>query len=211
MEGSPIVSSISMKNLAKLYLSSLMLAISTINAEAIDFTGNVDGVFYRGNPDTFTATVTGCDKALATLNIPETVSLSLIIGDSEVTHQFEVTQIGEYAFSAYENLTSILLPSTILEIENSAFKSCQNLVHINIPNNTTKIGDSGFYGCSMLKDIELGENITSIGISAFSECDNLENITLPSKLSYLGSGAFYSCDNLNEIILQDNVKYMTKI
>lgn len=56
-----------------------------------------------------------------------------------------VTLIGERAFEACLNLTSIKIPNSVTEIGYGAFYNCRGLTNINIPNSVTTIGHLVFY------------------------------------------------------------------
>lgn len=62
---------------------------------------------------------------------------------------------GDFAFYygpvENRNLTSIILPNSITEINSCAFYNCSNLEQITIPNSVTNIGENAFYGCDRIK------------------------------------------------------------
>lgn len=72
-----------------------------------------------------------------------------------------------YAFRNCEDLTSVILPSTIKEIGQEAFWECKNLTLVSIPEGVTTIGDYAFYACDSLKTLILPSSIKSIGDRAF--------------------------------------------
>lgn len=87
-----------------------------------------------------------------------------------------VTVIGKHAFQNARNLRGIILPDTLISIEDSAFDDCKNLKKIIIPNTVTSIGAWAFHGCDKINIITLSENINSIGLYAFGSCESLETI-----------------------------------
>lgn len=104
--------------------------------------------------------------------IPETVSHEGV--------QYNVTGIDEMAFYECENLTSVIMPSSI-----------------------RSIGKSAFFGSNEIKEIELPESLRNLEHFAFSHCDKLESLILPSSISWIGSGVVYYCDNLKYIEIPD--------
>ena len=88
---------------------------------------------------------------------------------------YEVTQIGMYAFANDTELLSISLPNTIKVIEDGtgqyyalgAFEGCTGLTSIAIPNSVLHIGNKAFLGCNNLSNVSIGSHVTSIGYSAF--------------------------------------------
>ena len=78
--------------------------------------------------------------------IPETVNYNnrtytvTMIGDGDSTYSN-----GSCSFSS--KLKSILLPNSIVTINNYCFSKCYSLTEINIPNSVTAIGDVAFHYC----------------------------------------------------------------
>lgn len=103
-----------------------------------------------------------------------------------VIEGFPVTAIASGTFSSYRdvfftNLTSVVLPDSLMTIEQGAFS-----------------------GCSGLTNVILGSAVSSIGDFAFSDCTSLENVLFPSSMTYFGSGAF-SRSGLTNAVLSSNV------
>lgn len=141
----------------------------------------------------------------------------------------EISSIGNFAFSDFSELTSILLPDTIATIGDNAFSGCNGLENITIPDSVTTLGDYAFSGCSGLKNITIPDSVTSLGDYVFSSarnlseiilpenlsslgnycfnyCSSLTSINLPSKLENIGNNAFYKCTSLTEVTLPANIK-----
>ena len=89
-----------------------------------------------------------------------------------------LTSIGQAAFKN-NLLTSVILPNSVILIENDTFQ-----------NNT-------------LSSVTIGNNVTNIGSDAFSN-NSLTLITLPNALASIGSGAFIDND-LTSVIMGNNV------
>ena len=94
-----------------------------------------------------------------------------------------ITEIPANACERFENLESVILPSTLLEIGNGAFYGCDNLKNID------------FSRCSKLERISQG---------AFQECGSLQHVNLPSSLLSIGDDAF-ARTGLTEIVVPDSV------
>ncbi|MBR4823779.1 MAG: leucine-rich repeat protein, partial [Spirochaetaceae bacterium] len=109
----------------------------------------------------------------------------------------------------FSSLKEIRLPNSgIAEIGNQAFDACDNLTTINIPSSVTTIGQSAFNGCSSLTNITIPNGVTSIGQSAFASCSSLESIIIPNTVTSLGNIAFKFCNNLASVTLSDNLDVM---
>ena len=87
-----------------------------------------------------------------------------------------VSQILPNAFEGASNLTSIVIPNGVTNIEGSSFSACSSLTSITIPNSVTSIGDLAFSSCSSLTRIVIPDSTTSIGYNVFYDCSNLSYI-----------------------------------
>ena len=79
----------------------------------------------------------------------------------------KVIRIGIGAFSDYSSLTSVSIPDSVTDIENSAFYNCTSLTSVSIPDSVTSIGDRAFYDCNSLTSVSIPDSVTSIGAWAF--------------------------------------------
>lgn len=129
--------------------------------------------------------------------------LSSISGDVVIPSElggYPVTSIGEEAFLNSKKITSVIMPDSIVNIEDFAFSNCTSLINvvlskntknlghsafantaisnIDIPDSVTIIEDYAFEGCSKLKSITFGEGVTSVGWHAFGYCYNLESVKI---------------------------------
>ena len=95
-------------------------------------------------------------------------------------------------------LQTVMLPSTVVTVENDAFYGCKLLNSISLPN-VVSIGNSAFYGCVSLTSIDLPK-AESLGVSVFSYCKNLIEANLPNVVS-IGDNAFNECRSLTSIDL----------
>lgn len=142
------------------------------------------------------------------------------LGASQITLPESLTSMADYTFYC-SNLTSIEIPSSITEINNSCFEYCSALKSITIPSSVTKIGNSSFRGsgltsvnlpgvktigynafegCKQLTDVKFTEGILSFGGHSFYGCNALTDIDLPSSLRSIYSNAFRECHNIKRVI-----------
>ncbi|MBO7300013.1 MAG: leucine-rich repeat protein [Tidjanibacter sp.] len=101
----------------------------------------------------------------------------------------DVTIIPEGAFEMNSDLTSILLPSTLVTIGERAFMNCARLTEITIPDSVISIGASAFTGCVALQSVSLGNGLRSIGDNAFAACQSLLAIDIPEGIEEIGKNA----------------------
>lgn len=88
----------------------------------------------------------------------------------------------------------------VTSIGQFAFSDCPNLSSVKIPNSVTSIGDFAFFQCG-LTSVEMGNSVTSIGKYAFFACSSLANIVIPSLVTKIGMAAFAGCDSLDHIFV----------
>ena len=120
-------------------------------------------------------------------------------------YTYEVTSIGNYAFSICSKLTSITIPNSVTSIGNGAFAWCEGLTSISIPNSVTSIGEEAFVGCSSLTSITIPNSVTTILEGAFEGCSSLTSITIPNSVTSIGKGAFEGCYDLTSITIPNSV------
>ena len=151
-----------------------------------------------------------------------------------LTFANDLTIIGNSAFALCEELESIIIPDTIVKIDEGAFSCCENLQQIAIPENVESIGECAFGLCvnltkfsgkyasndglcliinGILNQFALGQelqeyivpiDVIEIGWSSFSD-SQLEKIVLHDKIKKIGHSAFCGCTNLSEINIPDSV------
>ncbi|MEI7503631.1 MAG: leucine-rich repeat protein, partial [Paludibacter sp.] len=107
------------------------------------------------------------------------------------------------SFSGCTKLDSIILPNSLVTIDQEMFKNCVNLKSIHIPDGVTIIDNYAFQGCSSLKDLKLPEALIAINNYAFSNCTSIDSLKLPSKLTSLKYYAFDGCTGLRDIKFPD--------
>ncbi|MGM9759771.1 MAG: leucine-rich repeat domain-containing protein [Parabacteroides sp.] len=113
------------------------------------------------------------DPPTPVITIPETVTYA------ETAYQ--ITEIGDGAFSNNQDITKVTLPANCKSIGESAFIGCILLSDINL-NHVETIGAQAFSGCFDLSSVDLS-SCTRIGAEAFSNCSNMqETVTIPEKL-----------------------------
>lgn len=109
-------------------------------------------------------------------------------------------------FSKMTKLKVVILPKTVVSIENSAFLDCTELQSVTFSDHIKKIGYGAFSGCTNLTKINLPPNIISIGSIAFKDCIGLTTITLPENLESIENGVFYGCKSLTSVTVPNNIK-----
>lgn len=87
-----------------------------------------------------------------------------------------MTSVGDGAFAACYDLTSVAISNSVTSIERNLFYGCSSLTSITIPNGVTSIGERAFALCSSLTSFTIGNGITSIEDCAFVDCASLKDV-----------------------------------
>ncbi|MBQ3003248.1 MAG: leucine-rich repeat protein, partial [Clostridia bacterium] len=112
-----------------------------------------------------------------------------------------VVQIGRKAFDYLDNLTSIVLPDSIVSIGDYAFNGCYSMQSAVLPKKLESIGYSAFCDCASLTEIVIPGTVTYIADEAFVYCRSLEKVVLQKGVLDIGYGAFAGCTALQSIVL----------
>ena len=132
---------------------------------------------------------------------------NLVIPDN-VTYSgttYQVTSIGNYAFSRCSGLSSVTIPNSVTSIGIGAFYGCSGLSSVTIGNSVTSIGIGAFCGCSGLSSVTIPNSVTSIGIGAFYGCSGLSSVTIPNSVTSIGDSAFRECSGLSSVTIGNSV------
>ena len=123
----------------------------------------------------------------------------LVYGCQNTTIPKSVVKIGNAAFYACSNLTSINIPDGITEIGYAAFSDCTRLSSIIFPNSISSIGKSAFSGCEQLESVIMSNKVSSIGEHAFMNCSKLNSIVIPNTIIEIGEKCFSGCNSLESV------------
>ena len=141
----------------------------------------------------------------------ETIGISAFTGCSgieSISFPSSLKTIFGNAFNSCTGLTSIDLSDTSVDIiDYNAFWCCENLSTVVLPQYLVQINDSAFMGCTSLANISFPASLQSIGSYAFSGCTSLTNIDL-SDCTYFGNltnGVFQDCSSLTSVILPNSI------
>ena len=117
----------------------------------------------------------------------------------ELQYFIGLVSIGYGAFNDCNSLTSVVIPNSVILIEEDAFFYCSGLTSIEIPNSVTFIGSWAFCGCSSLSSIVIPNSVTDIENGAFSGCKGLISIEIPNSVAFIGNGVFRFCNSLEQL------------
>ena len=119
------------------------------------------------------------------------LSGAIIIPVTVGAQNYQVTNIGLFAFFNCTGITSVVIPNTVTNITGQAFYN-NRLTTVTIPNLVTFIGSQAFMN-NTLTSVKLGYSVTTIEAEAFRVNPNLTSINIPPSVTTIGtvgSGVF---------------------
>ena len=136
--------------------SVLTLAFMMICQSAFAYDYIVNGIYYRKATQQLPGG--GCGETyLIVVNndYPNTYSGDVVVPETEIINgeTLRVRYIGSEAFYGCVDLTSITLPSTIVNIGFHSFADCQRLEYIDLPAGMQQINSNAFSNCYELDHI----------------------------------------------------------
>jgi len=128
---------------------------------------------------------------------------------SNVTEKLNVsegiTTIGGAAFSNFEKLVRISLPTTLEKIGVGAFAQSSLLDNITLPSSLRQIESFAFYECDSLESIVIPDSVQELGATVFQNCDNLESVVIGNGIKTIKMRSFYKCLNLKNVTFGNNI------
>ncbi len=132
------------------------------------------------------ASETGCSVGYAAANRPDTytnppccinANYDGVITIPATAEGFPIQVIAPSAF-ANAKVTSVIIPSTVYDIELNAFKDCQNLASVTLPEGVI-LNNGTFQNCTALTSIELPKDVQLwASETIFGGCTDLTTITV---------------------------------
>ena len=124
----------------------------------------------------------------------------------------QLTSLESYCFRDNSNLLKIYFPDKLSDIGPGALWGCTRLQKVILPKTILTIQQEAFYGCSNLQSLKLNHTkITTLPYGVFSNCLKLKTIFLPKTLTTIENYVFYKCDSLEKIIYMGTIEDWNKI
>jgi len=117
-----------------------------------------------------------------------------------------LTNIGSMAFVNCSTVVAeVIIPSTVIYIENLAFGYCHSIPRAIIPEGVQYIGEKAFISCSSLDTINIPAGVSTIKESTFEYCSSLPYLYLPATVQTIERNAFNKCINLVRIDVESEI------
>lgn len=104
----------------------------------------------------------------------------------------------------YDNLTSIVIPSSVTSVAANCFNSCTRLTSATFLGSSTTLGYYVFSGCTNLSNVTLPSALTNIPTNTFKNCISLETVTIPETVTRIYGSAFEN-SGISNIIIPNSV------
>lgn len=111
-------------------------------------------------------------------------------------------------FPLNSEITTYVVPNSVIVIKNDSFHDAERISSISIPNSVTIIEESAFYGASSLTSITIGNGVTSIGNFALAYLDTLPSVVFPNSVTSLGTGVMQGCESLVSVTLPSGLTFI---
>ena len=115
------------------------------------------------------------------------------------------------------NLTKVILPNSLTQLQSSVFEACQSLTSVGgkgtgasveIPYSLHNIYDSVFRHCRGITEVNIPNYCTSIGYESFRNT-GITSIIIPNSVTKIGNGAFTECANLTDVTIGNGITYIS--
>ena len=123
---------------------------------------------------------------------------------TEVEIEDKTTTIERCAFAECYSIEKVIMPNSVIEIDDFAFVKCESLSEIKLSKNLQRIG-TGVFERSGLEKITLPDSVLNLDSQAFCECDSLVDVKLPKNITKINMSLFLGCTLLKEINIPECV------
>jgi hypothetical protein len=128
-----------------------------------------------------------------------------------VSPHSKLRSMSAHAFHGCRTLSSILIPSFVIVIDDECFSKCSGLVTVTFAADSElrTIGRRAFWLCRV-ESIALPSSVDTLGVECFLACHRLVTITFAadSKLRRIEQGAFGNCEALRAFSLPASVEFV---
>ena len=143
--------------------------------------------------------------------------------DTEYAIPSTVKCVGKHCFFKCDNLEKIIIPASVLKLENNPFSGCTKLsvenhsLNYHFDNgviyNKYKTAIIGCLNGSIIEKLTIPESVTSINRNAFWNCKGIKKIVISKNITRIGYNPFAGCENLilesesDEVVALNGILY----
>ncbi len=143
------------------------------------------------------AKIVGYTGTASTVSIPSTVS--------DGSNTYTVIDIGtlESSVLAYNTVSRVILPETIINIGANAFKDMDALMMINLPDSILRVEESAFEGTGV-QNVVFTDNLRVVEANAFAD-SGIIDLQLGTLLRKIEAHAFQNASWIEELAITENI------
>ena len=108
--------------------------------------------------------------------------------------------IKDSTFLNNKYLIDMIIPPTVVELENNCFYGCVSLRKLMIPDSITRLGDRCFSKCISFRILRFTNKNLILGNECFANCENVEYYDLDDSVKELPNECFKKCIKLKDIV-----------
>lgn len=117
-----------------------------------------------------------------------------------------VSAIDDDSFAENDEITSLVVPPSVISIGEGSFNGCTRLENITLSGGVSVLSDV-FSDCPRLKSISFPYGVTEIN-NSFRNCTALTSVKFSRSVSRLGDGSFNGCSSIEKIEWSTGLSYL---
>lgn len=117
-----------------------------------------------------------------------------------------VSAIDSDTFSNNDEITSLVLPASVVSIGEGSFNKCEKLENVTLSNGVSILTDV-FCDCPRLKSIIFPYGVSEIN-NSFKNCIALRSVKFSRSVYRLGDGSFNGCSSMEKIEWSTGLSYL---
>lgn len=174
----------------------------------------IGGEDNRKNEFEFTSNGDGTCRLSKAVYVKGELTIPEVSPDGE-----KVTDIGVGAFGDCEEITSLIIPDSIENINEKAFINCRNLEKVTVGVGLEEIGKDAFLNCVNLKEVHIFDlsgwcrvvihnsyaNPLAYGNTLFLNGEIVTDLVIPDDISAVKQYTFDYCSSIVSVTLHENV------
>ncbi len=198
------------------FLLSVVMLFSVVSVTA--FASDYSFVYYFADDDMTTISIAGFKGTVPEdgyVEIPDTID------------GYEVVAIAGHAFEKLDDLKGIIIPETVVKIDENAFYGCSGIIDVQVKNqDEIDVGEDVFDSTQWYEDhkqdyvisgttlvsykgsdeiVAVPYNCTMIADGAFKNNVNIKTVYIERELKTIGDNAFAGCTNLETVVVGDGI------